>query len=320
LTKAYFLAFVPLAPLLAAMQVLRKRATAGQAIAGCGLALGIVALGAGWWYAHAWAVTGTLSGEILDAATAGIRGKLGAAWQVRWWRVLDTAAFTHIWTGGWSFLGVRSWMYRVFESFALAAAAGVIALTARMALNAARRRAFPDDAARFAAVASAYLLIVLGIGYFTLGAFLATGLSVGIGWYLYAAVGAEMVLLVAGFTGLAGARRAAGCAALLCLLALAFDLYTMHFVLVPYYTGLIRHRPSGSLEAFRITALRGVGIGQVCSRLGLNEYLSIGPAAIAAIWATYLIATVALMAFSAAQFRRPAFARNLSSRGGLSKS
>jgi hypothetical protein len=320
LTKAYFLAFVPLVPLLAAMQGLRKRATAGQAITGCGLALGIVALGAGWWYAHAWAVTGTLSGEMLDAATAGLRGKLGAVWQVRWWRVLDTAAFTHIWTGGWSFLGVRSWMYRVFETFAVAAAAGVIALTARMILNAARRRIFPDDAARFAAVAGAYLLIVLGIGYFTLGAFLATGLSVGIGWYLYAAVSAEMVLLAAGFTGLAGVRRAGGCAALLCLLALAFDLYTMHFVLAPYYTGLIGHRPNGSLGAFRIGALADAGMRGICARLSVNKGPSIGPAVVAAVWAGYVSATGALMMFSAAQLYRAAFSRNLSSRGGPSKS
>jgi hypothetical protein len=322
LTKAYFLAFLPLVPLLAAMQGLRGRATARQAVAGCGLTLGIVTLGAGWWYVHAWAVTGTLSGEALDAAAAGagIPGKLAAVWHVRWWRVLDSAAFSHIWTGGWSFLGVRRWMYRVFESFAVAAAAGVIALMARMAISAARRRTFPDDAARLAVAVSAYLLIVLGIAYYALVVFLAKGISVALGWYLYAAVGAEIALLAAGFTGLAGVRRAGGCAALLCLLALAFDLYTMHFVLAPYYTGLIGHRPNGSLGVFRIGALVDAGMPEICARLSVNKGPSIGPAVVAAVWVGYICATGALMMFSAAQLYRAAFARKFSSGAGLSRS
>jgi hypothetical protein len=322
LTKAYFLALVPLAPLLAVLQALRRRASAKDAASGCGLALAIAAVGAGWWYCRAWGLTGTLSGEGIDAAAAsvGIGGKLTAVWHVHWLRVLDSAAFSHIWTGGWSFLGVRSWMYRAFEFLACVAAVGVVVLIVRDAVNARRRRTFSDAPMRFAIVLSAYILFVLGIGYYALVVFLVKGISVALGWYLYAAVGAEIVLLVSGFTALAGVRKAKYCAALTCLLALFFDLYTMHFVLVPYYTGLIRHRPSGSLEAFRIKALGDAGIGQVCSRLGLNEELSIRPAAIAAIWAAYLVATVTLMGFSAAQFRRSAFTRNLSSPCGLSKS
>ena len=322
LTKAYFLAFVPLAALLAILQVLRRRASAREAIAGCGLAFAIAALGAGWWYFRTWILTGTLSGEEIDAAAAsvGVEGKLAAVWHVHWLRVLDSAAFSHIWTGGWSFLGVRSWMYRVFELLACGAATGVAVLIVRAVVNATRRRTFSDAAARFAVVVSAYLLIVVGICYYALVVFLVKGVSVALGWYLYAAVGAEIVLFASGFTGLLGTRKARYWVASTCLLALVFDLYTMHFVLVPYYTGLIRHRPSGPLEAFRMTALGDAGIGQICSHLGLNEYLNIGPAAIAVIWAAYLIGTFALMAFSAAQFRQPALARNLSRRGGLSKS
>jgi hypothetical protein len=39
------------------------------------------------------------------------------------------------------------------------------------------------------------------------------------------------------------------------MLALAFDLYTVHFALAPYYSGLIRHRPNGTLEAYHWTSL-----------------------------------------------------------------
>ena len=54
------------------------------------------------------------------ASHAGMAIEMAAIGQVQWLRVLDSAAMTHIWIGGWSFLLVRSWMYRVFELLAVA--------------------------------------------------------------------------------------------------------------------------------------------------------------------------------------------------------
>jgi uncharacterized membrane protein len=300
LTKAYTLAFVPLLLVLAAIQVARRRGSAREIVLGSFTAFLIAASTAGWWYWRSWAATGTLSGEQIDAAAKqfGFGGKLHAITNVQWLRVLDSAAMSHIWTGGWSFLVVRSWMYRVFELLAVAAAIGLAILAARMLVKMARRRTVGDTSARLAVVASAYLLACLGLAYYALVVFLVKGVSLALGWYLYSVIAAEIVLLASGFTGLVGLRRSASCLAAITLIALAFDLYTVHFVLTPYYTGLIHHGPSGSLMAFHVTDLRGIGFPEIGARLTLNESSIINPAALTLVWIGYLCATAGLLAYS----------------------
>jgi hypothetical protein len=301
LTKAYDLAFLPLLSVLVAVQIVRRRSIRKTA-RGALTAFLIAASAAGWWYWRSWFATGTLSGEQIDAAAApaGLAGKLQAIGSVQWLRVLDSAAASHIWTGGWSFLVVRSWMYRVFELLAVAVAIGLAILAAGMVVKKVRRRAARNpSAAQLAVIASAYLFACLGLAYYALVVFLTKNVSVTLGWYLYFVISAELVLLASGFVGLSGLRRSARCLAGITLIVLAFDLYTMHFVLVPYYSGLIYHRPSGSLTAFHLVALSGTGLREIAARLSLNESSSINPTAIASIWAGYLCATAALMAYSA---------------------
>ena len=123
------------------------------------------------------------------------------------------------------------------------------------------------------------------MAYFSLTTFLAMHISAGVGWYLNAIVVVEAVLFACAGTGLAGVRRAGVFVATAALLALALDLYTVHFLLGPYYTGLIRHRPSGALEAFHIGYL---------SRIGIQEYFRrLTPLW---LWMAYLCANFALAA------------------------
>src|ERR1019366_4599578 len=124
-------------------------------------------------------------GEQMDvAARAGAAEKLAAVGQVQWVRVLASAAMTHIWIGGWSFLLLRSWMYRVFELLAAASVIGILVLTRRLLRE-----------PRFMVLAGAYLLFCLAMAYFSLTTFLAMHISAGVGWYLSAIVVAEAVLL-----------------------------------------------------------------------------------------------------------------------------
>ncbi len=253
LAKGYALVIVPVVMLATALPARRS----GRTVAGGALALALAAAGAGWWYAGNLRTTGTIAGEQMDvAAHAGTAEKLAAIGQVEWPRVLDSAAMTHIWIGGWSFLLVRSWMYRVFELLAAASAIGILAMG---------RRLIRDP--RFAVLAGAWLLFCLAMAYFSLTTFLAMHLSAGVGWYLNAIVVAEAVLLACAGTSIAGVRRAGAWVAAAALLALALDLYTVHFLLGPYYTGLVRHRPSGALEAFRIGYLNRIGTQEYFRRL-----------------------------------------------------
>lgn len=301
LTKSYMLALVPVLPFAALIQSLRQRTNRLRTVSGCMLALTLVGLMAGWWYARTWLATKTLSGEQIDAAAAqfGLAGRLGAIRNINWSRVLESAAATHIWTGGWSFLAVRSWMYRVLELLALIAGVGLAVPAGRFARHGLHRRLGNGDA-RFSLAACAFVLFCFGLGYFATVVYLTRGISTALGWYLYGIAGAETALLGCGFTGLFGVKRAASCVAAMAALACAFDLYTVHFVSMPYYSGIVAHTSSGRLATFHISDLRGIGLGGLFTRLATNKPRSVGAPLIAALWTGYLFGTAVLMASSAA--------------------
>ena len=317
LTKSYMLALLPLLPLVALAQALGRKPKP-RAAWGCALALALVGLVAGWWYVGAWQVTGTFSGEQIDAAAVrfGLAGKLAAIRTIDWARVLDSVATTHIWTGGWSFLGVRSWMYRVFESLAVAAGVGLALLAGRISRRAWRRGALGDGELRLCIAACAYLFFSLGIAYFAIVVFLTHGISTALGWYLDGIAGAEAALFACGITGLLGIRRGVGCVAGTALLAAALDIYTVQFVSAPYYAGLTAHLPSGLLGAFHFGSLRGVGLQGVFARLAIDKPAGVGPPVIAAVWAGYLCATAGLMVYSGAIFKNAFFPRRRARHGG----
>jgi hypothetical protein len=305
LAKAYMLALVPLLPFAALIQLLRQKTGRLRTVSGCLLGLALVGLIAGWWYIRMWLATLTFSGEQIDVAAVqfGFTARLAAIWDIKWLRVLDSAAMTHIWTGGWSFLGVRSWVYRVFEFAALTSAAGVGALACRFVRH-SHHRNLTDGNAQFSLVACAYLLFCFGVGYFAFVVYLTRGISTALGWYLYGIAGAETLLLGCGFAGLFGVRRAAGCLAAMAVLASALDLYPVHFVSIPYYSGIIAHTPSGRLATFHVASLQSIGLGGVFQRLAINKPQGVAAPLVAALWVGYLCATASLIGFSVTVFNR----------------
>jgi hypothetical protein len=308
LTKSYMLALVPLLPLVGLMEALRCRSRLATAARGLLVAFALAGFVAGWWYVGAYRATGTVSGEQIDAAAhIGLFGKFAAVWSIKWLRVLDSAATTHIWTGGWSFLTVKSWMYRVFECLATLAGAGLIALAVRLSRKVYHRGLRIGDACFFL-VACAYSLFCFALAYFAVVVYLTRAISTTLGWYLYAIAGAEAVLLASGFTGLLGTRRAAGCVAAVAALACTFDLYTVHFVSVPYYTGLTVHLHSGFVASLHpAAALRDIGLAGVFVRLAANKPAAFAPSVLAALWVGYLCATSGLLAYSGAIIKQTFF-------------
>ncbi|MGH9627267.1 MAG: hypothetical protein ACRD7E_02720, partial [Bryobacteraceae bacterium] len=292
LTKAYALAFLPVLPIAACLSLMRNRPlmsnrwSAGKTAAGFILALLVIVALSGWWYWRSWVNTGTLSGEQLHAAAAQftLAGKLSALRQVDWHSVLDTAAFSHIWVGGWSFLVVRSWMYRVFEIIAIVSALGLCLYLTHYVRYLWRSRLLGASGARIAILLSLFLIMCAAVGYHSFVIFLTQNISTAAGWYLYAVIVAEGVLLAVGLTALFGIRSAQRTYAAVCMAAVALDLYTVHFVLMPYYTGGIRHTPSGTLESFHLQTLAAPGAAeQIFQRLAVNEALGT-PVLLAGLW------------------------------------
>jgi 4-amino-4-deoxy-L-arabinose transferase-like glycosyltransferase len=293
LTKAYFVAALPPLILLLAWTVLRKGSRRATVVVNVALAVLLAGAVSGWWFWRNHELTGAWLGES-SATVKGVSWLflLGQAAGTEWLRVADAIFVSHIWCGGWSFLGVRSWMYHFYEYAALAACLGLVLFAARLFRAAGQERA-GIRRGHFLALLGLYVFFWLGLGYHALANLVNYGLAATAGWYLYCLVAPELVLAAWGLGALAAPswRRwilpaAAASFALL-------DLYATHFVLLPYYTGLIRHHPGGGLEAFHLSQLAQAGVREFLARLLVNKPLFLSVPLLAAMWACFIGATVA---------------------------
>jgi len=269
LTKAYFLTAMP--ALWRGRRFRLKAAALGTLIAG-------------WWYIRNLRTTGTLSGlnESVVVRGTSFRELFHQALEINWLKAIDTIFFSHLYFGGWSSLTVRSWMYHLFYLAILAAAVGALREIRRPAVR---------------ILLTLYFCFWLGQIYNVVILYASKGLGGSMGWYMYAVVGAEAVLSIAGLRSLLpdGISRwipAAG-AAMFALL----DLYTVHAVDIPYYTGMIRHRPNGSLEALHAAGLQSVGIRGAMARL--SEFVP--STLLILLWLLYLLATAGALAAACAR-------------------
>ena len=265
LTKAYFLAAIPAVALLLGRRSWKPLAAAAAI--------------AGWWYAHNVWTTGTLTGlsESVMLRDLGFWGVLKRAPSLPWRTAADAILFSHLYFGGWSSLTVRSWMYHLFYAVILVAAVGL----------AWRWR---DPAIR--ALAAIYAAFWLGEFYNALLLWVSKGLPGSMGWYLYAAVGAEAVLATAGLAAFLR-RWAAPVGALLFAL---FDLFTVHAIEIPYYTGMVVHKANGATGTLHLADFQAVGWSGAFERLSAFQPWS--AAALMALWTVYLAATVVLVTAS----------------------
>jgi hypothetical protein len=122
---------------------------------------------------------------------------------------------------------------------------------------------------------------------------MSKGVATSMGWYLYAAIAAEVVLCVAGLRAIlpkkAGNWAVAGGVSLFGL----FDLYTMHGVAIPYYTGMIRHKVLGGLAGLHAADFHAVGFPEAFRRL--TVFKGVSEPAMLGLWIAYLLGTTALV-------------------------
>ena len=297
LTKAYALVFIPFLIVVAALCAMRVRRVRETAV-GLALALFLASAMSGWWYVNTWRITHTISGEQIDVAAARftLGQKLAAVTAVPWRDALDQAAFSHIWTGGWTFLGIRTWMYRLVELVAMIACLGLLLLAGRIVSRFRKRGALGRFGAGAVTVGSAYLLMCAALGYNVLVVWMAKGYAATCGWYLYAVVIPEAVLLALGLTVLTGRTWSTFAVAGGALICAGLDLYTVNLVSVPYYTGMTFHKASGFVGAFHGSDLSRLGLAEVVRRVAGNTMGPIAPAAVVVLWIAYLASTLALTA------------------------
>jgi 4-amino-4-deoxy-L-arabinose transferase-like glycosyltransferase len=277
LTKAYFLAFLPWALLVVAIPSWKSQKQ--QAIRNALAMLGACAAIAGWWYIRTYLLTGTITGEEREVAVrAGTTLSLWTAIRdTPWSKVLGFVLMSHIWLGGWSFLVVRSYMYRVVEILMLIAAGGV-------ALQIARPRAGLPDRRQLGAMLLLFASLIAGLCYHATTGFRTYVGSGTMGYYLFVLAVPEATLLVTGLT-----RLWRWLPSLLIAVFVAFEAYALWILQLPYYAGMIQHTPNGNLPAFRLAQLSNGGFHTMMQRLATSE--TIFPA-------LFAIATMMLIAIT----------------------
>jgi hypothetical protein len=271
LTKAYFLTAVP-GVLLLLFYKYRKAWVAG--LTTCAIAVAI----AGWWYVRNVVATGTFSGlpETVMLRGRSVTALLPAIFHIPWVRAVDVILVSHLYYCGWSALGARSWMYHVFFAIAIFAALGLIVQLRRPVV---------------VWLAALYGCFWLGQLYNVFLQFLARGVVGSAGWYMYAVVACEVVLCAVAF----GLWRLWALTLGTFLFGL-LDLYGMHWLAIPYYTGIIGHRANGALGTLHICAFRAMGVHAVFDRLAVNKPALISQPVLIVLWVLYLAGTILPMA------------------------
>jgi 4-amino-4-deoxy-L-arabinose transferase-like glycosyltransferase len=289
LTKVYFLTAIPVVCVVYLMTWRRARTPLRVAMLHMTGALSFAALATLWWYRFIHHATGDLTGQIQSVAlrTVPWADRITTALHLNWLRALDTAMLSHIWFGGWSFLQVRSWIYHVFYAIGLAAVVGLLVLTLRP------RSTNPPVARQPLLVLALFeICFAASLAYQVTLSQIAYNAPMTCGWYFYCLVFAEVILICAGLRALLPIRARAWAAPSLAALFALLDLYGVHFILLPYYTGVVAHTPAGGLPVFRLSYLATTGLGEVSARLSLNPPFLLGPVAFWFWWGVYWVATI----------------------------
>ena len=299
LTMASFMTAIPAVMMLAAiscwatcgagMRTSKIRAIAGR----CSAALGVAAVIAGPWYIHVHSTTGAWSGLGLDVASRHISmlQKLQAIPRVNWKSGALSILISHIWFGGWSFLRVPRALYVAGMLVIVAALAGVV-------IRLYRQRGAANENRDALVMAAFYLCFSAGLAYHVLITFLHEGVSASNGWYLYAVVAAEAILLVWGLETFFPGRVVLPS---LTIAVAGIDLYGMHALLMPYYTGLTDHRDGSVPPALLVTIRR---LPEVFPRLSELRPAWLGAPVLMSCWIAYWIATIATVLLVLIIFRR----------------
>ncbi len=277
LTKAYFLTSLPLIGVVISRVWHRNRSETRQSVLQALAAAGICLAVASWWYVRTMALTGSIIGEQTEVAARSGVPLLAALPQVRWFKVLDFLAVSHIWLGNWSCLVVRRWMYRAIEAIW---ALGAVGLATQIW---SERNPLPKRR-HLVWLMLPFMTLFVGLCYHAVSALRATGTGGTLAHYLYSFAIPEAVVIVAGIARLLPQRWALLPIPCAVVSLLGLEVFGGWFLLLPYYAGLISHDAAGALPALHLSQLAGGGWGMLLGNLAANKpsFVSAGTVAVAA--------------------------------------
>jgi Dolichyl-phosphate-mannose-protein mannosyltransferase len=280
LTKGLFVASLPAVAWSGIRSIWKAPPERRTRVAASVAAAAVLVIGMpGWWYIR---TLGT-EGPVWADASPSARGSSLVSYAARapWWEAVHWALNTHIWMGGWSFLGLRSWIYAVFRPIFL-----ILFLGSFIAML---RRSLPALIWWIYGGCWAAMLYHAFVTFVRLGTISSTGV------YLFAVAACEGVILCSAARFWLPSPWSGRAIAILTGMFLLMEAYATHFVFLPYYAGIIRHRPDGSLQAFHVTQALDLGWTEILRRLSINKPDFMAPGVIAVLWGLFLIANVFLL-------------------------
>jgi hypothetical protein len=265
LTKAYFLALLPWAAFVLIGVLFRDRDQRKAASWQLAAAIATCLVVAGWYYRRVLVLTGTLTGEQNDVgARASHVSWFDAIRIMPWRRIFDFMAVSHIWLGNWSFLVVRTWMYRSIELVFVLGFLGVV-------LQFARARSSLPAGKSICVPAMPYVLLLVGLCFHAVQGFRSGGNIGTMGYYLFCLVVPETLLLFVGLFRLLPEAWGLLVAPVLAILFNALEQFGTTFLLLPYYAGIIQHDSRGHLPTLRISQLAHGGASRLFENLLANK-------------------------------------------------
>ena len=219
----------------------------------------------------------------------GVAHLIAAIPHVNWIGGVTSVLVSHIWFGGWSFLKLPKPVYLIFLL-------GIVAIVIGVAKTIAKDRF--RSSALFVAFAI-YGFFWLGLLYDVLITYISSGSSSSTGWYLYAVVLPEVLLIAWAVNSLVPAHLRWAVLPAIATLFAAIDLYGVHFLLAPYYTGMIAHvAGSEVVHPARLSQLLNAGPGFILGRLTINRPEFMGRGVIGGLLLLYYAATLAAVAIA----------------------
>lgn len=294
LTKAYFVASAPVLVVAGATAIWNASSEKRLRVAGLVSASAILAIAiSAWWYVRILGVPGPVWADVAPAVSPGASGVLTQILRMPWWQAVTGALDMHFWFAGWSFLFVRSWIYHVLRwVFLLLLLGGFVA----MLRNMRKSSGLPVLWGLYAGFWGAMM-------YHALVTFMSVGIPSSTGHYLYAVVACEGVLLYSGMRQLVPSQWQDRAMLLFIGLFLLLETYATHFVLMPYYTGLIRHRPDTSLLVFHVSQALEPGWNEILLRLAVHKPGFVSLRIIVLVWGAFLTASAGLFALAYREVR-----------------
>jgi 4-amino-4-deoxy-L-arabinose transferase-like glycosyltransferase len=299
LTKAYFIAALPALVVVGIFSLWRWPRERRRITLYVGAGIMPALLISFPWYWHNHLLTGSWSGEGSDIAAAHLNSTqlIAAIPHVNWIGGVISVLVSHIWFGGWSFLKLPKAIYVLFGCGMMLVALGLMKVAATCWGE--RPHSNSPRLGRLVVVGGLYLLFWIATLYHVFVTYVATGISASTGWYMYAVVVAEMLLVCCGLLAVIPVRWRDWIVPSLTAAFTAIDFYGTYSLLLPYHTGMIAHVPGTDIvHPATLRQLLAFNIPLLLHRLATNKPAALGPATFVTLFALYCLATLATVAIS----------------------